>query len=95
LDHSTGHITTPEATELITAVQAACGTDQLRLYPGVSYRHLLIHQGEAPVSLGTVPPHDYLDQDVTEFYGQYLGIDYLAELMQTSARVLAEHPVNQ
>ncbi|MCW5202853.1 cofactor-independent phosphoglycerate mutase [Desulfobulbus sp. US5] len=95
LDHSAGHITTPEATELITAVQAACGTDQLRLYPGVSYRHLLIHQGEAPVSLGTVPPHDYLDQDVTEFYGQYLGIDYLAELMQTSARVLAEHPVNQ
>ncbi|RWX46708.1 phosphoglycerate mutase [Candidatus Electrothrix aarhusensis] len=94
LDHSAGHITTPEATELITAVQAACGTDQLRFYPGVSYRHLLIHQGEIPASLCTVPPHDYLDQDVTEFYGQYLGVDYLSELMRTSAQVLAEHPVN-
>ncbi|MCI5162006.1 MAG: cofactor-independent phosphoglycerate mutase [Candidatus Electrothrix sp. AX5] len=94
LDHSAGHITTPEATELITAVQAACGTGQLRFYPGVSYRHLLIHQGEIPASLCTVPPHDYLDQDVTEFYGQYLGVDYLSELMRTSAQVLAEHPVN-
>ncbi|MCI5180460.1 MAG: cofactor-independent phosphoglycerate mutase [Candidatus Electrothrix sp. AW3_4] len=95
LDHSAGHITTPEATELIQAVQAACGTARLRLYPGVSYRHLLIHQGEAPVSLNTVPPHDYLNQEVTDFYKQYLGIDYLAELMQTATRILTEHPINQ
>ncbi|CAK8725369.1 Phosphoglycerate mutase [Candidatus Electrothrix laxa] len=95
LDHSADHITTLEATELIKAVQAACGTDRLRFYPGVSYRHLLIHQGEAPACLGTVPPHDYLNQDVTEFYQQYLEVDYMAELMQTSGRVLAEHPINQ
>uniref|UniRef100_UPI0040571CF3 cofactor-independent phosphoglycerate mutase n=1 Tax=Candidatus Electrothrix sp. TaxID=2170559 RepID=UPI0040571CF3 len=95
LDHSSDHITTPEATELIKAVQAACGTDRLRLYPGVSYRHLLIHQGDAPASLSTVPPHDYLGQDVTAFYEQYLAVDYLAELMQTSAQILAGHPVNQ
>ncbi|MDU9050336.1 MAG: cofactor-independent phosphoglycerate mutase [Candidatus Electrothrix sp. Rat3] len=95
IDYSAGHISTEEAAELITAVQAACGTDRLRLYPGVSYRHLLIHQGGVPDSLRTVPPHDYMDQDVTAFYQQYLGVDYLAELLRTSARVLAEHPVNQ
>lgn len=95
LDHSAGHITTPEARELIQAVQAACGTDRLRFYPGVSYRHLLIHQGDTPASLITVPPHDYLNQEVTEFYKQYLTVDYLADLMQTSARILTKHPLNQ
>ena len=95
LDHSADHITTPEATELIQAVQAVCGTERLRFYPGVSYRHLLIHQGDVPSSLNTVPPHDYLNQDVTGFYTRYLEVDYLAGLMQTSAQVLAEHPVNK
>ena len=95
LDHSAGHITTPEARELIQAVQAACATDRLRFYPGVSYRHLLIHQGEAPASLNTVPPHDYLNQEVTEFYKQYLAVNYLADLMQTSTRILTGHPINQ
>jgi 2,3-bisphosphoglycerate-independent phosphoglycerate mutase len=95
LDHSADHISTPEARELILAVQKACGTDRLRFYPGVSYRHLLIHQGDTPASLTTVPPHDYLSQDVTEFYKQYLGVDYLADVMETSARVLAEHPINK
>jgi 2,3-bisphosphoglycerate-independent phosphoglycerate mutase len=95
LDHSADHISTPEARKLILAVQAACGTDRLQFYPGVSYRHLLIHQGDTPASLTTVPPHDYLSQDVTEFYKQYLGVDYLADLLETSARVLAEHPINK
>lgn len=95
IDYSAGHISTPEAVELITAVQQACGTEKLTLYPGINYRHLLIHSGEVPESLHTVPPHDYMDQDVTVFYNQYLAVDYLAELVRTSARVLADHPVNR
>lgn len=95
LDHSAGHISTAEAAELIAAIQAACGTERLQFHPGVSYRHLLIHQGAVPETLRTVPPHDHLGQEVTGFYQQYLAIDYLAELMRTSAKVLAEHPVNQ
>lgn len=95
IDHSAGHISSKEAEELIAAVQEACGTDRLRLYPGVGYRHLLIHQGEVSDSLCTVPPHDYIDQDVSAFYQQYLDIDYFAELMRRSAQVLADHPVNR
>ena len=95
LDHSAGHISSEEAAELIAAVQAACGTERLQFHPGVSYRHLLIHQGNVPKSLRTVPPHDHLGQDVTGFYQQYLAVDYLAELMRKSAQVLAGHPVNQ
>jgi len=93
-DYSAGHITTPESTALITAVQESCGTGRLRLYPGISYRHLLVLQGEPP-ALQTVPPHDYLDQDVTEFYKEYLQTDYLRALFEKSAVVLADHPVNR
>jgi 2,3-bisphosphoglycerate-independent phosphoglycerate mutase len=78
IDYSAGHISTDEAVELITSIQDGCGTENLTLYPGISYRHLLIHKGMAPESLHTVPPHDYMDQDVTPFYNQYLEIDYLS-----------------
>ncbi len=93
-DYSAGHITTPESTALITAVEEHCGTDRLRLYPGISYRHLLVLQGKPP-ALTTVPPHDYLDQDVTDLYAEYLRVDYLKILMEKSAAVLADHPVNR
>jgi 2,3-bisphosphoglycerate-independent phosphoglycerate mutase len=95
LDYSAGHISTAEAAELIAALQAACGTDKLHFYAGVSYRHLLIHQGAVPEGLHTVPPHDWMDKDVTQFYQQYFGVDYLATLLRQARRVLAEHPVNQ
>ena len=95
LDHSAGHISSAEAAELIAAIEAACGTERLQFHAGVSYRHLLIHQGAVPASLHTVPPHDYLGQDVTAHYQQYLAIDYLAALMRVSAQVLAEHPINK
>jgi 2,3-bisphosphoglycerate-independent phosphoglycerate mutase len=94
VDYSAGHITTNEARELINAVQQACGTERLTFYPGISYRHLLIHRGPVPQSLHTVPPHDHMDQDVTGYYNQYLGVDYLAELMLCSRKVLGDHPVN-
>jgi 2,3-bisphosphoglycerate-independent phosphoglycerate mutase len=95
LDYSAGHISTAEAAELITAVQEACGTDKLRLYPGVSYRHLLIHQGLVPEGLRTVPPHDWMDKEVTEFYQQQLAVAYLADLLRGARAVLAEHPINE
>ena len=93
-DYSAGHITTRESTELIRAVQRQCGTDRITLYPGISYRHLLVLKGEPPV-LTTVPPHDHLDLDVTDFYAKYLQVDYLKVLMEQAAAVLAEHPVNR
>jgi len=95
IDYSAGHISSEEASELIAAVGRACGTEKLTLYPGINYRHLLLHKGAVPESLHTVPPHDYMNQDVTVFYRQYMAVDYLAAFMQCSAHVLTEHPVNK
>ena len=92
-DHSAGHISTQEAAELIGAVQKSCGTDQIKFYPGISYRHIMIYSGDFPL-LTTMPPHDYLDQDVTEYYQDYLKNDPFKKLMEKSSRLLTDHPVN-
>ena len=92
-DFSAGHISTEEAGQLIRAVQDACGNELRTFYPGISYRHLLVHKEGFP-ALTTVPPHDHTDQDVTDYYRQYLAVDSFKELMHKSAEVLAAHPVN-
>ncbi|HEB70209.1 MAG TPA: cofactor-independent phosphoglycerate mutase [Desulfobulbus sp.] len=94
LDYSAGHITTTESTALIEAIQECCGTERVHFYPGISYRHLMILKGEPP-KLNTVPPHDYMDRDVSGFYNAYLQVDYLKILLEKTAAVLAEHPVNR
>ncbi len=94
LDYSAGHITTEESTALIEAIQECCGTERLHLYPGISYRHLMILKGDPP-QLNTVPPHDYMDKDVTGFYNEYLQVDYFKNLLEKATSVLAEHPVNR
>lgn len=92
-DYSGGHISTEEAAQLISALQQECSREEIALYAGVSYRHLLIHQGGIP-GLVTVPPHDYINQDVTEYYKRYLAVPHLAELLICCENVLAQHPVN-
>ncbi|PIE60687.1 MAG: cofactor-independent phosphoglycerate mutase [Desulfobulbus propionicus] len=94
VDYSAGHISTEESRQLIEAVQRVCGTDMLRLYPGISYRHLMVYKGELPQVLVTVPPHDYADLEVTGQYELYRNDVHLFELMQQAEKVLAEHPVN-
>jgi len=93
-DYSAGHITTGEGRTLIRDVQAQCGTGQVRLHPGISYRHLLVRRQGGP-AVRTVPPHDHLDEDVTGFYRRYREAEDLGQLMECAARLLAGHPVNQ
>ena len=44
-NHSAGHITTDEADLLIQALNEKLGSDKIRFYTGVSYRHLLVVRG--------------------------------------------------
>lgn len=93
IDFSAGHISTAEAAELIKSVRKSCENDIFKLYAGISYRHLLLVKNGFP-DLTTVPPHDYMDQDVTRFYNDYLRFAPMQQLMEKSEEVLAQHPVN-
>jgi 2,3-bisphosphoglycerate-independent phosphoglycerate mutase len=94
IDYSAGHISTQESRQLIEAIEKQCGTNTVCLHPGISYRHLLVYQGNISDSLTTVPPHDHMDQDVTGFYDEYKKDEHLSNLMQQASQVLAAHPVN-
>ncbi|MDG4476843.1 cofactor-independent phosphoglycerate mutase [Thiovibrio frasassiensis] len=93
-DYSSGHISSQEAKILIEGLEAVAGTSRLRFYPGVSYRHLLVHSGELG-PLVTVPPHDYTGREVTQFWQAYNRIPHLQEALAKVLPFLADHQVNR
>lgn len=56
-NHSAGHITTDEASELIDFLQQKLGGDDANFFRGVSYRHLLKLKG-GDKRVDCTPPHD-------------------------------------
>ncbi len=93
-DYSAGHISTDEAHELIRALQKACEGLPLRLYPGVSYRHLVVWQG-GPTVLATTPPHDIIGRPTEAYARVYETTDILRTFMTRCRDILAEHPLNR
>ncbi|PKM85244.1 MAG: cofactor-independent phosphoglycerate mutase [Firmicutes bacterium HGW-Firmicutes-11] len=93
IDHSAGDITTDEAKYLILSIQNALGTDAIRFYPGVSYRHaMIVHNGDTGYDL--TPPHDILDQRIGEHLPKGERAFFLEEMMRKSVSILETHPVN-
>lgn len=92
-DFSAGHISNEESHKLIADLEAQCATDEFHFKAGVSYRHLVIFKGDHP-GITTVPPHDYIEQEVTEHFGQYLQCDAWKKLLTNAKDLLETHPVN-
>ncbi len=93
-DFCAGHISTPEAAELIKFIDAELGSDEFRFHPGVSYRHLLVWKGGRE-SLTTVAPHDISDKPIDGHLPSGADADPIAGLMEKSWKIMADHPVNQ
>jgi 2,3-bisphosphoglycerate-independent phosphoglycerate mutase len=94
IDFSAGHISTSESRTLITGIQAQLGSDLFHFYPGISYRHLMICKNSL-TGLQTVPPHDYIGQDVSEYWRRYLRFPALQRLLESACKLLDNHPVNR
>ena len=94
LDYSAGEITTPEAKELIEAVEKEFGEEMLHYYAGVSYRHLLVWQGGS-TNVELTPPHDISDRKITDYLPKGENAEKLLDMMKRSEKILLEHPVNK
>jgi 2,3-bisphosphoglycerate-independent phosphoglycerate mutase len=98
-NHSAGHITTAEAVELINYLDEKLGSDKIKFYPGVSYRHLLVIRG-GNKSLKCVPPHDVPGTPVTDVLPSATHetgnttAKLLLDLIHQSQELLENHPVN-
>jgi len=93
-DHSAGHISTGEARDLIEHLGRALGSEDIRFYPGVSYRHLMVIRNGVAGSDCT-PPHDILGKDITDYLPLGKGCECLRDLMMRSVGVLESHEVNR
>jgi 2,3-bisphosphoglycerate-independent phosphoglycerate mutase len=93
-DFTSGHISTEEATELISAVEAKLGGDGIEFFSGVSYRHLLVWRN-GKEKMTTTPPHDITDQKIARHLPSGDGADRLLTLMEASKTILAHHPINK
>lgn len=93
IDYSAGHISSEESHQLIAALEEGCSTATFHFHPGVSYRHILLVQGEYP-QMDTVPPHDFTGKEVTAPWARYRAHPQWAELLDRASAILAAHPVN-
>jgi len=98
-NHSAGHISNEEATELILFLEKELGSDMISFYPGVSYRHLLKMKG-GNKALNCTPPHDVTGTPFADVMIQAETpeakptADLLNELTLRSQALLENHPVN-
>lgn len=94
VDYSAGDISSEEAAEIIKTVQEHFGGGEFDFYPGVSYRHCLIHHG-GTTQLGTMtPPHDISDRVVGSYISTAPTAQKLTAMMRESYDLLKNHPVN-
>ena len=98
-NHSAGHISNEEASELINFLQAQLGCDEISFYPGISYRHLLkIKNGDKRLSC--TPPHDVPGTPFKDVLIKPLvddasySADLINDLILKSQELLSTHPIN-
>jgi len=98
-NHSAGHISNEEATELILFLQKELGSDVVNFFPGVSYRHLLKIKGgvkqfncTAPHDVPGMPFADVMIKAETPEAQE--TADLLNNLILRSQELLENHPVN-
>lgn len=93
-DYSSDHITTEEAKELILDINEHLGSENIRFYPGVSYRHIMVWSSGAS-RIECTPPHDITGKEIADYLPVGDNEEILRDLMLKAAGVLEGHPVNK
>ena len=89
-DYSSDEISSEESSKLIQTLAEHICTEDIKLYPGVSYRHLLVWDN-APAHFKLTPPHDISDKPVKDYLPDNKVI---LDIMMKSRMILKDHPVN-
>jgi 2,3-bisphosphoglycerate-independent phosphoglycerate mutase len=92
-DFSAGHISSEEGKELFSILQKRINGFGVKLYPGVSYRNVLIlPNGKGSV---TKAPHDIVGELIDSYLPAGEDAQELHRCMMISYDVFANHPVNR
>jgi 2,3-bisphosphoglycerate-independent phosphoglycerate mutase len=94
LDHSAGEISTDDSRKLIEYIDSKIGTEKIRFYPGISYRHIIVwREGKGGNIL--IPPHDILGKKITKFLPTGPDSGVLSDMMKRSSNLLSVHTLNK
>lgn len=106
-DHSAGHITSDEGSQLLANFASRLEISHMTVYPGVSYRNILVDwsnrdgakadgaAGRDWAELVTTPPHDIPGQPIRKYLptgGAHAHL--LQEMIAQSEIFLANHEIN-
>jgi len=93
--YASGYISNDESRELVAALEAGIGSDEVSFFPGISYRHICKIKGHEDVlKAKCTPAHDIPGGVIAQHLPTGTGSEYLRDLMFRSVEVLEEHPVN-
>jgi 2,3-bisphosphoglycerate-independent phosphoglycerate mutase len=96
-DYSAGHISSKEAEILINSIDQSLGTNRIKFYPGVSYRHLMVAKRGAEEHLENIlckAPHDITGHKILENLPKGDSAGVIIKLMEESRSILAKHEIN-
>jgi len=89
-DYSAGHISTPVAHKVINALQKALGTDEIKFFPGVGYRHIMTIKNTG-AKLVCVPPHDITGHPADEYLPKGDGgRDKILSIMNSAREIITK-----
>ena len=98
-NHSAGHISDDEASQLIDFLQKNLGNEIVSFYPGVSYRHLLKIKG-GNKNISCTPPHDVPGSLFRNVLVRAKASEadetasLINDLILRSQELLSSHPIN-
>jgi 2,3-bisphosphoglycerate-independent phosphoglycerate mutase len=96
VDYSAGHIRSEQSHEIVARLKTALDSDEVELFPGLSYRHILLIRGH-PDYAGALctPPHDIPGKTIDAYTPRGPGAEILEMLMARSVEALAHDPANR
>jgi len=94
VDYSADEITTAEAAQLIEEVKNRLESQDIKIYPGFGFRHLLVWKG-GPTDSEFTPPHDISGKVIGPYLPKGPGAETFLRLMKDSSNYLPSHPVNK
>jgi len=100
VDYSGGHISSGESRKLVEYGNEKLGGGPLKIFPGVSYRHVAVLSGDFSADIACKPPHDIIggkvEDNLIEPIDSRAGetSEKLNGIMLDSKEYLEDHPVN-
>jgi 2,3-bisphosphoglycerate-independent phosphoglycerate mutase len=93
-DHSAGHISSEEGKIFIGELNKVLGDNQVRFYPGVGYRHLMIVNGYDCTNLQLQPPHDMIGEKIINILPKGKNAEFFIDLIAKSVQLFKDHEIN-